>query len=583
MKRHIAILVAVLVAVSAAHADPIESFWLPLGGDFEDPASWSGPVPDETVTAIFDLAPPGPFVSFNAEEIAGRVIVRNGELLFTLWDNDPEQGFVSRSFDVVSPSFATPSIVVAENTGEVASLSISHGFVSAQSLIVGVGPGSSGAIDFSTGLFGLTAGLSCAEQLHVGSGGAGLLTIDSDVVVTAGETVLGVGTGSFGEVIVTSAGSRLDVAGPFTVGKQGQGILSISDLADVTNTDALIGMQPGAQGEVIVTGQGASWTNDGSLDVGFQGEGSLSVTGGAAVFTHGFAAIGSFPEPVFPPVTGGVGDVSISGPASVWLVDGDLFVGLQWFGTLDILGGATVTSQAGIVGLSGLDGIVANVEGPGSVWSTIEDITVFPGAMLRIAGGAVVLASVVDVLLTGAELEADGTIVGDLDSNGTVRIGDAMDTGMLNVDGDFTTTGHLLLDLGGPAPGSFDTVAVSGDVSVANSLTVSLVGGFVPQFGDAFQVLTAASISGAFFSVTLPALDDGLVWHFNQDADSVDLLVTTIGDLDGDGMVGITDFLLLLGAWGPCPAPPAACPADLDGDGMVGITDFLILLAQWSA
>ncbi len=53
------------------------------------------------------------------------------------------------------------------------------------------------------------------------------------------------------------------------------------------------------------------------------------------------------------------------------------------------------------------------------------------------------------------------------------------------------------------------------------------------------------------------------------------------GDLDGDGTVGITDFLTLLAAWGPCPDSPAACPADLDGDGVVGITDFLILLANW--
>ena len=52
-----------------------------------------------------------------------------------------------------------------------------------------------------------------------------------------------------------------------------------------------------------------------------------------------------------------------------------------------------------------------------------------------------------------------------------------------------------------------------------------------------------------------------------------------LGDLDGDGVVGIVDFLELLAVWGPCPAP---CIADLDGDGMVGIVDFLALLANWS-
>jgi hypothetical protein len=50
-----------------------------------------------------------------------------------------------------------------------------------------------------------------------------------------------------------------------------------------------------------------------------------------------------------------------------------------------------------------------------------------------------------------------------------------------------------------------------------------------------------------------------------------------VGDIDGDGNVGIQDLLDLLAAWGPC----LDCPADLNGDGTVGITDFLDLLAAW--
>ena len=52
-----------------------------------------------------------------------------------------------------------------------------------------------------------------------------------------------------------------------------------------------------------------------------------------------------------------------------------------------------------------------------------------------------------------------------------------------------------------------------------------------------------------------------------------------VGDIDGDGVVGIIDFLLLLAAWGPC----AGCPEDLDQDGVVGIIDFLALLAAWGS
>jgi len=53
----------------------------------------------------------------------------------------------------------------------------------------------------------------------------------------------------------------------------------------------------------------------------------------------------------------------------------------------------------------------------------------------------------------------------------------------------------------------------------------------------------------------------------------------TYGDIDGDGAVGITDFLAMVGIWGPCTDP--CCPADLDLDGDIGVIDFLVLLAHW--
>ncbi len=56
-----------------------------------------------------------------------------------------------------------------------------------------------------------------------------------------------------------------------------------------------------------------------------------------------------------------------------------------------------------------------------------------------------------------------------------------------------------------------------------------------------------------------------------------------IGDIDGDGIVGINDMLLLLGSWGPCEAPcPPSCAADLVEDCVVGIDDLLLLLANWT-
>ena len=50
------------------------------------------------------------------------------------------------------------------------------------------------------------------------------------------------------------------------------------------------------------------------------------------------------------------------------------------------------------------------------------------------------------------------------------------------------------------------------------------------------------------------------------------------GDLDGNNLVTIDDFLALLGDWGAC----KGCPADIDGDNEVGIDDFLTLLGNWT-
>ncbi|MHC4429740.1 MAG: NosD domain-containing protein [Planctomycetota bacterium] len=50
-------------------------------------------------------------------------------------------------------------------------------------------------------------------------------------------------------------------------------------------------------------------------------------------------------------------------------------------------------------------------------------------------------------------------------------------------------------------------------------------------------------------------------------------------DLNADGSVGIVDFLMLLGTWGPC--AEGCWLADLDLDGEVGDTDFQMILANW--
>ena len=65
-----------------------------------------------------------------------------------------------------------------------------------------------------------------------------------------------------------------------------------------------------------------------------------------------------------------------------------------------------------------------------------------------------------------------------------------------------------------------------------------------------------------------------------MDMGVIDLTPAIPGDLDGDGVVGAADLLILLASWGPC-ADCKDCPADLDGNCTVGASDLLILLSNW--
>jgi hypothetical protein len=51
-------------------------------------------------------------------------------------------------------------------------------------------------------------------------------------------------------------------------------------------------------------------------------------------------------------------------------------------------------------------------------------------------------------------------------------------------------------------------------------------------------------------------------------------------DVDGDGYVGVTDILDIIGSWGACGTP---CPGDIDNDGFVNVSDLLEVVGSWGA
>ena len=93
-----------------------------------------------------------------------------------------------------------------------------------------------------------------------------------------------------------------------------------------------------------------------------------------------------------------------------------------------------------------------------------------------------------------------------------------------------------------------------------------------PEFGIislVWAINNAAQIAG-----------DGSHTEFGGPAIRLTPILPPLGDLDGDGIVGVSDFLILLANWGRC-ADCADCAADLDDNCVVGVSDLLILLGNW--
>ncbi|MBN2561627.1 MAG: hypothetical protein JXQ75_11925 [Phycisphaerae bacterium] len=152
------------------------------------------------------------------------------------------------------------------------------------------------------------------------------------------------------------------------------------------------------------------------------------------------------------------------------------------------------------------------------------DLLIGPASM-QISGG----------LLTGA-----GTITGNVvNTAGTVAPG--LSAGTLVVVGNYTqaAAAAMKVEIGGLTQGTgFDYLDVSGSASLAGTLEVELIGAFEPSAGDTFEILTAASVTGAFDTVDLTGFPQELDPLVTYTATSVVLMVMPAlkpGDMNCDG------------------------------------------------
>ncbi|MDC0935471.1 autotransporter-associated beta strand repeat-containing protein [Pirellulales bacterium] len=295
------------------------------------------------------------------------------------------------------------------------------------------------------------------------------------------------GTGDFqkeGAGTQTLAGGAHTFSGA-TVVNGGQLILNGGGSIDQTTLS--VGFNNGSNGTTTVTDAGTTWDVGGNLTVGAQGIGRLNIDSSAAMTVGGQLIIGA-----------GLGEGTL-------LVDG---------GTLDNSTGTGILVQEGTLGGSG-------------------DI----------------LGSVIN-----QDIVAPGT-----------------SAGVLNLTGTFVQeiTGTFAAEIGGTGAGQFDVLNVSGTASLAGDLELSLLG-FAPAPGDAFAILVAGTLVGEFGNVADGArlnILAGGTGSFQVDYDATSVVLsdfsgtadTLPGDFNNDDFVNGFDFLV----WQRGGSPNGATPLDL--------------------
>lgn len=163
----------------------------------------------------------------------------------------------------------------------------------------------------------------------------------------------------------------------------------------------------------------------------------------------------------------------------------------------------------------------------------------------------------------------------------------SLDTG-IDTAGQFTglslqqeATGTLQIDLEGTGLNDFDILTLTGQAQLDGQLRVDLIGGFHPELGDSFTILSAVGgVSGTFASIIAPILAPGLVMDVIYNPTNVRLQIGEQSllecDLNGDGSADAADAGIMFGNWGNAGA------GDCNGDGIVDAADAGQLFSEWT-
>ncbi len=315
----------------------------------------------------------------------------------------------------------------------------------------------------------------------------------------------------------------------------------------------------------------AAWKADLILNIDTDYESAL-YHGSTMLVQEGTSAETLLGGAVYDSFTGLSGNTfSSSADGSSWIVEADIEEGLG-------------TTEAVIV-----EGVIQITDGDviGALPSPVESISA-----VDMSGGGAWFA--VGVLVNGDRWAVrNGAVIAATGEPITVAAGaEHYGASILDADGNSGGDYYVIATTDNPDAGANQVVVLNGTTVIARTGDPVDLDGNGKADDDAF--IDAFGANDSFFTDDLndDLVDDRELYTFGELRDGagaalgdaffvVRLAVGPVcpWDLDGDGLIGVTDLLAVLGAWGTDPGGPP----DFDGNGAVGVTDLLKLLALWGS
>lgn len=393
-------------------------------------------------------------------------------------------------------------------------------FNGAQANFANLDLGAGGTTDVDVAAFGDAENPASliASRLTVGLDDFATLKVEAGGQVTCSElAVSSLDTGGTGRIVVTEGivkvNGTMRVSGDALQGDnsviiEGDGSIAANALRlgdQITSDSAEIVVRNGTPGggSTLVVLNGVFDSNS-ECSIGKDGPGVLRLENHGLALATGLARVGGSP-------TGGAGIVEIG--ADCRFVAHDLDVGGASPGTIKLL---AASSELIVTGSA-----VVNDGG------RIEGIGTFDGARVRNPGGF---------------------------------ISPGLSPGTLTIKGDYEQGegGTLIIEVAGRDTGQFDVLRVTGSATLAGTLLVKFMNGFVPDEGDSLRMLEiSGAVTGQFSEVRVEGLPEGQPLNVES-----------------------ASGLVVVGAARPAGQPPNLCGPGLCGVGMAPLF-WLSLCAIW--